>query len=358
MGRRSFLHRLAAAGVGVAAPGSPPAKAAPRLTVYSWAGYEDPALHERYRERYGESPAFDLFAVEEEALQRVRTGFTPDLIHPCLSSLPRWREDGLLQPIELGRIPNYRQVWPALQALAEPAGNGLGWFVPWDFGYAAILCRTDLLDPADLAAPSWGLMFEERYRGRLGVYRSDASLIAMAARSLGLAAPHALTDPELERVRPLVGRLLELAGLFWTDPYQVERALAAGEIVAAYAWNDSLGRLRRRGVPVALLLPKEGVPAWICGLVRHARAPGEPQAAYDFIDAMLDAEVGRHLIEQVGHGHASRAAYGRASPEALAGLGLAAPEAVLAAAEPAFEPAPKDALRYARMMARIRAELP
>jgi len=39
--------------------------------------------------------------------------------------------------------------------------------------------------------------------------------------------------------------------------------------------------------------------------VRHAKAPGDEQAAYDFLNAMLDPESGKWLIEQQGYFHSN-----------------------------------------------------
>ena len=41
------------------------------------------------------------------------------------------------------------------------------------------------------------------------------------------------------------------------------------------------------------MVPKEGLLGYSCGLVRRAKAPGDEEAAYDFINAMLDPEVGQ-----------------------------------------------------------------
>ena len=53
-----------------------PALAADNLTVFDWAGYEDPAFHPAYTAKYGTEPDFSFFGDEEEAFQKLRSGFT------------------------------------------------------------------------------------------------------------------------------------------------------------------------------------------------------------------------------------------------------------------------------------------
>src|SRR3546814_6965581 len=74
-------------GVALLALTAAPAVAAdPDLTVFDWAGYEDPAFHQDYLEKHSDSPSFAYFGDEEEAFQKLRAGFRADLGHPCSQS--------------------------------------------------------------------------------------------------------------------------------------------------------------------------------------------------------------------------------------------------------------------------------
>ena len=76
--------------------------------------------------------------------------------------------------------------------------------------------------------------------------------------------------------------------------------------------------------------PKEGIGYWVCGLVRIANAPGSEDAAYDFIEAMLDPESGRFLIDEYGYGHANTKSFDLVSAERLDALGISSPSALFA----------------------------
>src|SRR3546814_5063245 len=76
------------------------AAADPEITVFDWAGYEDPAFHQSYADKYGDSPTFAFFGAEEEAFQKLRVGFKADLGHPCSQGVLKWREAGLLKPLD------------------------------------------------------------------------------------------------------------------------------------------------------------------------------------------------------------------------------------------------------------------
>lgn len=324
LSRRDFTRALGAVGLSMTALPMlrSPAKAAANLTVFGWAGYDVPELFPSFVEKYGEAPEYPLFGSEEEALQKLLAGYQVDVMHPCSYNCKRWRDAGVLAPIDTSRLSNYADIWPKFQEIPQTKTDGKTWFVPFDCGNSSILYRTDLVDPADVADPSWALLFNEKYKGRLSMYNTDTTLIEIAARVLGLPNFNSLSDEELELVRPMLVKQQSLMRFYWDDATQIEQAMASGELVAAYAWNGSVKALRDQGVPVAYMTPKEGILTWVCGLTLSSSPIGDEQQAYDFIDAMISPEAGEFLISQQGYGHSNRKAYERVDPEVLADLGF------------------------------------
>ncbi len=324
LSRRDFTRALGAVGLSLTALPMlrSPAKAAANLTVFGWAGYDVPELFPSFMEKHGEAPEYPLFGSEEEALQKLLAGYQVDLMHPCSYNCKRWRDAGVLAPIDTSRLSNYADIWPKFQEIPQTKTDGKTWFVPFDCGNSSILYRTDLVDPADVADPSWALLFNEKYKGRLSMYNTDTTLIEIAARVLGLPNFNSLSDEELELVRPMLVKQQSLMRFYWDDATQIEQAMASGELVAAYAWNGSVKALREQGVPVEYMIPKEGILTWVCGLTMSSKPIGDEQLAYDFIDAMISPEAGEFLISQQGYGHSNRKAYERVDPEVLADLGF------------------------------------
>jgi spermidine/putrescine-binding protein len=290
------------------------------LTVMTWADYDRPELHAAYSRKHGGEPAFVFVQSEEEARRKLTEGLRPDLMHPCSYGLKSWREAGLLQPLDERLLPNLADAWDRLKTIPETVHGGRRWFAPFDCGNASVLYRTDLVDPADVAEESWSLLFNDNYAGRLAMYDAGAEMVAIAALTLGYGtAP--LDEDQLDRVKQLLARQRALLRFYWREADEIEHALASGEIVAAYAWNDSAVRVNAMGMPVRFMEPREGRLTWACGLVRHAAAPGDAAAAHDFIDAMLAPEAGKFMLETYGVGHANRKAYPLADPALLKRLG-------------------------------------
>jgi spermidine/putrescine transport system substrate-binding protein len=360
LSRREFTCALSAAGLSLAMMPltARSGRAAPELGVFTWGGYDVPEAIPQYVAKHGGPPTYSLFSTEEEALQKMLAGFDIDLMHPCSYNIKRWKDAGILQPIDTSRLPEYPNIWERFRTIPETVFDGQAYFVPWDAGLSSVLYRTDLVDPADVADPSWGLLFNEKYAGKLSMYDTDTTFIEIASRVLGLHKDYLhLSDEQLAQIKPMLTKQREIMKFYWSENTQIEQAIAAGEVVAAYAWSGSYATLKRQGVPVAYMVPKEGLLGYCCGLVRHVRAPGDEAAAYDFLNALLDPESGKWLMESAGYFHSNRRTYKVVDPTVLSEMGASDPEATFAAL--AIEPEPDDPYRtkYIEFVNNIKAGL-
>lgn len=331
--RREFHATLAKLGLGFAAVGATTKMASAAendLTVFTWGGYELPEFAPQYNEKYGAGPDYALFASEEEALQKLLAGFNADLSHPCSYNIKRWREAGVAGQIDTTRLTNWGDIWEPFRAIpyqVDETDPSKVYFVPFDCGNASIAYRTDLVDPED--AKSWGLLFNEKYAGKLAMYNTDTTLVEIAARVAGFYEDYLhLNEEQLAVVKEMLVKQRDLMRFYWDDSGQVAQGLASGEIVAAYAWNETVKTLSEEGVPVAYMVPEEGILTWVCGLIMSPEPKGDVDAAYDFLNSWTSPEAGKYLIEAYGYGHSNRKAFEAVDPAVLESLGMAEPAAL------------------------------
>lgn len=91
IGRRDCMRLLAAAGFALTATGGArSARAKDSATVFTWAGYDDPALYPTYVEKHGGPPEFALWTDEEDGLLKLLGGFQADVVVPCSYKVARW----------------------------------------------------------------------------------------------------------------------------------------------------------------------------------------------------------------------------------------------------------------------------
>lgn len=341
--RREASQVLASVGVGMAAmtfaPGGVLAQETlpidDSLFVFDWGGYELPEFYTSYVNKYGMTPEFALFGEEEEALQKLRSGFTADVAHPCTYSTRRWRDAGILDPIDTSRLSNWGDVFPSLKTLpGSQDASGLDWFVPSDWGNSSVLFRPDLapeyVDTETEKNESWAILFDEKYAGRLGIFDSVDGVMAVVGSVIGAENVFDMTDAELEEAAELLRKQREILRFYWTDQSSVEQALASGELVASYAWNSAVVELKNQGVNVTYMNPKEGIWTWVCGLVLLNSGDGDRDKAYEFMDAWIAPESGKHLIEMYGYGSSNAKAFELVDEATLADLGISDPMTMMA----------------------------
>ena len=288
--------------------------------VYEWAGYEDPALFGDYLAKYGDPPDYAFFADEDEGLAKIRGGYDPDITHPCTDTMRKWVDSGIIAPIDTSRLSNWPDIFPVLQNFEGVVLDGKVVMLPLDWGNSSVVYRTDLAGEY-VGEESWMILFDERYKGRLSMYDSDSAVV-VAGLALGYTNIWNMTDEQLVEVRKMLEKQVKLVRFYWSDQTEAETAIASGEIVAAYAWNDAYVRLRNEGVPVAYMKPKEGILTWLCGLSLLNTGDGDEQMMYDYLDAWASAETGRYVISEYGYGHANSEAFKLVDRATLDNLGF------------------------------------
>jgi spermidine/putrescine-binding protein len=329
MRRRDFVKSLSAMGLGLAVTPlvGTRARAEAKLTYFTWSGYELPDFHKSYLAKHGGvEPDFGFFSDEEEALQKVLAGYTPDIVHPCVNTVGRWRAAGTLKPLDPGQISAWDKIFPQFLELDDVKADGQYWQVPFDWGTSSVIYRTDLVDVPE---ESWSIFLDDRYKGRMSFLDAPDNVAAIAGLLTGAENPMDMDDAQMKEAETILRRLHANMRFYWTDQSELEQAMAAGEVVAAWGWGSSVVNLTKQNVPIKMMNPKEGIMTWVCGLVSIASGPAPDADRYDFINAMLSPESGKYLIEQYAYGHANADSFQAASPEAVAALGFTDPSEFL-----------------------------
>lgn len=307
---RKFSRLLVSAIAGAVLAGAavPVASADDSLTVFDWAGYEAPEFHPAYVEKYGDSPTFAFFADEDEAFAKLMSGFKADISHPCSQSVVKWRDAGLLQPIDPTRIKGWDDIMPGFKNMKNlmTGPDGKTWFMPFDWGNTALTYRTDKVDPSEVQ--SLQVFADPKYKGRISIGDNVDDAYALASLAIGLKDWTKMTDAQFKEASDFLRKVHKNVRLYWTDGTELAQAMAGGEVDIAWAWNETATTLSADNVPVKMKKDtKEGLSTWVCGYVRLKDAPGSEQKAYDFLSAVNAPKVSNYLVTQWGYGHGNAA---------------------------------------------------
>ncbi len=274
------------------------------LTVFDWAGYEDPAFFDDYIEKYGAAPKYAFFSDEEEAFQKIRAGFRADITRPCAQSVSKWRDADMIEPIDTSRLKNWSKVIPQYASLYGFNVDGTQWAVPLDWGATALTYRTDLVPEADIQ--SLQIFADPKYQGRVSVIDNVDDAYALGFLATGVNDWTKATDADLGRASAFLRAVHKNVRTYWQDPAEARALMSSGEITLSWAWNEIPVTLQDEGVPVGFNQNTiEGSSTWICGFVVLKDGSGSDDRTYDFLDAWLADSSAEYLVTEWGYGHSN-----------------------------------------------------
>lgn len=319
--RRLFLKGASALALGSALMFGTAQAADKELTLFEWSGYEDPEFHKAYTEKHKDSPQYAYFGDEEEAFQKLRAGFKADLAHPCTQSLPKWRDAGLLKPIDPTRITAWNDLLPQMRDMSGYQADGKVWAIPADWGNTSIVYRTDKVDEAD--TKTLEILAGDKYKGKVSLPDNVDDVYALGALAIGLKDWTKMTDDQFKQASDWLRKVHKNVRFYWTDGTQLSQAMANGEVTVSWAWNETPTTMAAEGHPVAASRDnKESITTWVCGFVMLKDGEGSEDKAYDYINAFMEERSANYMVDAWGYGHANRAALNKMDKKLLESKGF------------------------------------
>jgi spermidine/putrescine transport system substrate-binding protein len=295
------------------------------LTIFDWSGYEIPEFHPDYVAKYGDGPTFTFFGDEEEAFQKLRSGFKADLAHPCSQNVMKWRDAGLLEPLDTSRIAGWKDLNPSIMAmkdLATATADGKAWFMPWEWGNTLLTYNAEKVEAKDIQ--SLRSLADPKFKDRVSIGDSVDDAYALASLVIGLKDWTQMTDEQFKEASAFLREVHKNVRLYWTDNTEIVQAMTSGEVDLAWAWNDAAAQAVLAGAPIKMKRDTtEGLSTWVCGYVRLKDAPGSEEKAYDYLNAIDTPAVASYLLSDWGYGHANAKSMATIDAKVIADQGYA-----------------------------------
>jgi spermidine/putrescine transport system substrate-binding protein len=359
LGRSDFLKLAAAGGAALAAGRVGTAGAAlfragaesGQLNVLDWAGYENDGgqpMFADYVKKYPKSkPKFSYMTNEADALAKIQAGLKPDLFRPYIGWVKYFADSGLVQPWDPKLITNFKHLNPFMVKAGQVNGKQYG--IPDDWGFDAILYRTDKVKPK---ARSFSLLWDERYKGKIAWFDDPVEMLTVAGLYLGFKDPWNQTDAELKKSQQLLISKKHLVRLIWASETDMQNAFASGDLWIAYAWPADFAAMKAKKLPVVYMFPKEKPITWV-GMFMLLKGTTRPKLAHAYVDAWSSAKSGKWLEDNYYYGHANTLARPASSGLAQA-LHLSNPKAITEPYAHLDRDVPRRAL-YAKLWDEVKA---
>ncbi len=288
----------------------------PELLVFDWAGWEIEGVLTDYVAKNGQHPTYSFYGDDDEAFQKASSGFKADVGHPCVASLPRYKEAGLIEPWDTSKIPEFANLKPALlnsDVIKDDAGI---WFIPTDYAYTATAYNLDQVPAEDVA--SLNVFTNPKYAGRISLPDSADDIWSLAFLATGVTDWSNVSDEQFTAAANWLREAHKNVRAYWSDPAEMSQLMATGEVLVAWSWNDGVALLQAENFPIGFQREAaEGASTWFCGFVNFKDGPGKEDKAYDFINSLLAHGSAKALLGELGYAHSNDAAMAEITEDEL-----------------------------------------
>ncbi|GAD61005.1 extracellular solute-binding protein [Aquipseudomonas alcaligenes] len=277
------------------------AAAADSIRVYNWNDYIAPQVLADFTKATGIAVEYHTYASAEELDKILASGESIDIAVPSQNDLPPLIKAGLVQPLDMSRLPNRKHLDKQLLSKLAAVDPQNRYAVPYLWGAVGLAINTPQAEAA-YGGPlpsSWSLLFDPAQSSKLascGVSVLDApdemfyNLLSYQGRSLTNSSPGRLrkAGEALMGLRP---------NLRYVDSERYIDDLNQGRLCVAVAWvGDALGA-SDTGQPVQFVVPEEGSTLFIDNLVIPSSAR-RADLAHQFIDYLMQPQVAAQISSE------------------------------------------------------------
>ena len=321
---RAFRSRAAAVGFALCAGAcggrhpATPAADVQVLNIYNWAdyiGHDTIAEFERQTHIKVVYEFYDSNQTLEAKLLAGRSGY--DIVSTTTAFYGRQIKAGAYLPLDRSKLPNWKNLDPAVLAIQDEADPGNRHAVPYLHAMNGFVYNVDMVKAhmPDAPTDSLRMVFDHKVIAHFadcGVTFLDSpeDVIQLALAYLHLD-PNSRRIEDLHAAENVVMAVRPYIRTFDSNDYWHQ--LASKEICLAIAWSSdySVAQARARedgtGAHLAFTLPKEGSNITYNALLIPASAP-HPEAAHKFLNFILDPRVIAEITNDIHYGNDNLAA--------------------------------------------------
>lgn len=275
-----------------------------KLYVYTWTGYVDEALMQRFTEKTGIEVVVDIYDSNETMLARLQAGSGSiySIIYPSDYVVQQMVELDLLTELDHSRIPHLEDLFANYYDPPYDPENRHS--VPVSWGTTGLAYNSRLLqkEPED-----WSYLWDNQdsISRKFTLLNEVRETLGAVLKRRGYS--YNSTNPrELERAYndlvELKPSIVAFTNSAWRDQ------LLAGDLLIAMAYSVDASEVIDENSDIKYIIPASGSSLWTDTIVIPKSAPN-PDAAYEWINLMFEPEVAAGVMQRLFFATPSKTAY-------------------------------------------------
>ena len=291
------------------------------LNVYNWGEYisdEDDEecglfdVNSAFEEYFNKNLAdkygyyikvnYSTYATNEDMYAKItNSAVAYDIIVPSDYMIEKMRKNGLLLEIDTSRLDNYQNISEDFKGLYYDPENKYS--VPYTYGMLGIIYNAEFVEEADIAEQSWGLLWNEKYKGKILQFNNprDAFGTAMYWKNIDINSK----DPtDWDKALTLLKQQKPLLQGYVNDEI-FNKMKGASAYIAPYFAGDFL-TMAVENEDLNFYYPKEGTNYFVDAMC-IPKASKNPDVAHEYINYMISLEAATANALYIGYASPNKA---------------------------------------------------
>lgn len=264
------------------------------LNLYIWSEYIPDEVIKAFTKETGIKVNLSTYDSNEAMYAKVKlVGKGYDLVVPSSDYVGLMRREGLLMPVDLAKLPNFKLILPQFTNLPHDPGNGYS--VPYMWGSTSIAFNSKQLAPEKMRRMVD--LWQPELNGKLLLPNDVREVMGLGLKVLGYSINE--KDPEhLRQAYEKLTALMPMVRVFDSD--SPKQALLSGEVTAGVMWNGEAFVAAGENKAIHYVYPPEGFSLWLDSFCIPKGAE-HIEAAHRFMDYVLRPKVAATISENMGY---------------------------------------------------------
>ncbi|MEY2993635.1 MAG: hypothetical protein RL357_570 [Pseudomonadota bacterium] len=299
------------------------------LNIYNWPDYIPEGMVAAFEKETGIKVNYDTFETNEALHAKLVAGKTGyDIVVPGSVFAKPQIEAGLLQPLNKAKLPNLKNLDPAVMKTLDGADPSNKYLVPWAWGFTTVGINTTrakkALGDMPMPANAWDLVFDPKYTSKLkkcGIAYLDSptEILPVALHYIGKNA-YSNNPADYEAAGKMLAKVRKDIRIFSSTMID---DLAGARACVAIGWSGDINlasdAAKENGSKdkIEALLPTGGALIFFDTMAITKDAE-HVDAAHKFIDFYLRAENAAAMANEMNYPTGNTAALSKIEPSIAA----------------------------------------
>ncbi len=272
-----------------------------KLVLYTWEEMFPPEVLEEFTRRTGTEILYSNFDYDETMLEKLSAakGGDYDVVIADDYIIEQAVQAGLVSEIDKTAVSNYGNINPLYQGqFYDPDDR---YTVPYGAGIPLIV-----YDPAavDFTIKGYRDLWDPSLRDAVAITANYRVINGITLLSMGKS----MNEEDLDVIAQAGERLLELApNIRLIQDDNTQDSLLNGEAAAAFLYTSQVTQVMAENPSLKVVYPEEGLGFGIMAAFVPVNAPNK-QAAYEFLNFILEPEISKSCMEYIGYYNTTGAA--------------------------------------------------